>query len=78
MRKGYHTGSVLAMEDDMAGPSGSEGGAVAIDMGGAVQSYMQVSYICSFTGRKFISFIFIALECPLASKIRCFFSRYLH
>ena len=52
VRKGYHTGSVLAMEDDMAGPSGSEGGAVAIDMGGAVQSYMQVSYICSFTRRK--------------------------
>jgi len=43
VRKGYHTGSVLAMEDDMAGPSGSEGGAVAIDMGGAVQSYMQDS-----------------------------------
>jgi syntaxin 5 len=33
---GYHAGSVLAMEDDM-----SQGGAVSIDMGGAVQSYMQ-------------------------------------
>jgi len=40
VRTGYHTGSVLAMEDDMRS---GEGGAVAIDMGGAVQSYMQDS-----------------------------------
>ena len=33
---GYHAGSVLAMEDDI------QGGAVSIDMGGAVQSFMQV------------------------------------
>ncbi|XP_023347194.1 syntaxin-5-like [Eurytemora carolleeae] len=32
---GYHAGSVLAMEDDI------QGGAVSIDMGGAVQSFMQ-------------------------------------
>ena len=37
----YLSGSVLAMEDDMRS---GEGGAVAIDMGGAVQSYMQVSF----------------------------------
>jgi len=34
---GYHAGSVLAMEDDMQ----AQGGAVSIDMGGAVQSFMQ-------------------------------------
>lgn len=34
---GYHSGSVLAMEDDLRDQSG----AVSIDMNGAVQSYMQ-------------------------------------
>ena len=37
---GYHSGSVLAMEDDLQG----QNGAVAIDMNGAVQSYMQVHW----------------------------------
>jgi hypothetical protein len=35
--RGYHAGSVLAMEDEY------QASAVSIDMNGAVQSYMQVS-----------------------------------
>lgn len=38
---GYHAGSVLAMEDDMRQAQAGAGGAVSIDMGGAVQTYMQ-------------------------------------
>merc|ERR1719402_1091055 len=38
---GYHAGSVLAMEDDMRQSQAGAGGAVSIDMGGAVQTYMQ-------------------------------------
>jgi len=37
---GYHTGSVLAMQDDFNQSSGGDG-AVSIDMNGAVQSFVQ-------------------------------------
>jgi len=48
VRTGYHTGSVLAMEDDR---QAGEGGAVAIDMNGAVQSYMQDTSNDYYTSR---------------------------
>ncbi len=63
--RGYHAGSVLAMEDEY------QASAISIDMNGAVQSYMQVSsfnlLICKCRGWVLLSPVgFSSLRCSEA------------